>query len=118
MTPDQRIEYVRAVLYEFAQVHGKKRTPSNVEWALARQWAEEGIPLPTVLQAVRETTGKPATLHACERAVRENAARQAQAVPHPLLEPISMEGWAPEPEWSEQRIADEKAKIMKRHGRT
>lgn len=80
LTTDQRIAYVQQVLAAFC-VQAKRKTPPNhIEYDLARRWALSGVPLATVLQGIAETTGKPRTLMACERAVNEQISRWHSAV--------------------------------------
>ena len=116
MTPSDREKWLKAVFAEMDKLTGRTLHPrygmlySPAEYDLARRWCDRGLTLATVLQGIRETGGTPKTLMACERSVEASVARQAQAVPekHPLLEPISMEGWDP---------AKEKARIYAKYGR-
>ena len=81
LTPEQRQDYMRAVLDEFLDRWRPDRfTPSSVEMELARKWALRGVPLATILEGIRQTGGKPRTLMACSRAVEENIARWHAAV--------------------------------------
>lgn len=81
LTANQRIVYVRSVLETFCtQFKRRENLITNAEYELARRWALRGVPLATVLEGIVETTGKPRTLMACERAVEENIERWHKAV--------------------------------------
>lgn len=80
LTADQRVSFVRQTWDAFCNLHGVCREASSAEYELARKWALRGVPLATVLQGIRETTGKVRRLGACERAVEENIARWHSAV--------------------------------------
>ena len=112
MTPSDREKWLKAVFEELSKRLGREPgwCYSPADYHLAEGWCSKGLPLPAVLQGIRETGGAPRSLQACKGAVEANVARQAQAVPekHPLLEPISMAGWDP---------AKEKARITGRYGR-
>ena len=106
MISDDRVKYSRAVFAEFVSAH-RSRIFSSAEFDLVRRWIDRGIPLATVLQGIRETGGNPRTLHACERAVDEQAKRRSQALG--INEKAE--------EWSPERAESERKRIMAAYGR-
>lgn len=83
LTADQRIRFVQEVWANFRATHRVKRECTHIEYATMSAWAKRGVPLATILQGVNETTGKPRTIQACERAVEEQIVRWANAVGPP-----------------------------------
>ena len=62
--------YADAVWDTFREMHRPDRLmASNSEGMLIRRWINASIPLPVVERGIRETSGKPRTLLACELAV-------------------------------------------------
>ena len=54
MTGEERAAYVNAVWQEYISRHGHERLISPIEYALARHWAVNGVPLRVVLRAFKD----------------------------------------------------------------
>lgn len=120
MTPDEEIAWNRAVWHAWNERAGRPPDAllSSAEMDLVYRWRKRDIPLPVVLRGIQETGGKPRWLHACEAAVERAVQYHAQTQPMltelPPAMPLDAEF---EAEWDAQRVADERAKILDKHGR-
>ena len=115
MTSDHRVEYSKAILFEFIQRKGQSHSMSSAEFDLARRWCDRGLPLRVVLQGIRETGGKPRTLLACERSVEEQVTRWHQAVGSLKTLPPAMPLDAA---WDAQWGKAERERLAEKYGRT
>ena len=70
MKPEDLPTYCEACWETFRETFRPDRlTCSSAEFELARRWFMADVPLPVVERGIRETSGKPRTLLACEGAV-------------------------------------------------
>jgi hypothetical protein len=71
-------DYFQEIEFHFARRRGTPFMVSTKDWALMKKWAEEGIPLPVVIEALdsvfdkQDAKGKKVnSLHYCRHAVKE-----------------------------------------------
>jgi hypothetical protein len=78
---ETREEFVRRIFEHFSETHDDRRLAStHSEYLLAYTWATRGVPLAVVCQGISDTSGKPRTLHACQRAVEAEIVRWASSM--------------------------------------
>jgi hypothetical protein len=71
MKREDEPHYADAVWDTFREMHRPDRLmASNSEGMLIRRWIDANVPLPVVERGIRETSGKPRTLLACELPVQ------------------------------------------------
>lgn len=80
LTPEQRIEYLRAVWTNFQKKARTRREMSNAEFWIASKWLDRGLPLPVVLRAVQDFAGQPRRLEALAQGVEVAARHHFTAV--------------------------------------
>lgn len=71
-------DYFQEIEFHFARRRGTPFMVSTKDWALMKKWAEEGVPLPVVIEALdsvfdkQDAKGKKVnSLHYCRHAVKE-----------------------------------------------
>jgi len=76
VTPSDREKWLKAVFEELSKRLGREPgwCYSPADYHLAEGWCSKGLPLPAVLQGIRETGGAPRSLQACKGAVEANVA--------------------------------------------
>lgn len=75
LTPDDRIEYARAVWATFQGKAKTKRDMSNSEFWVVSKWMDRGLPLPVVLRGIVDFGARPRRLEAVVGSVDESISR-------------------------------------------
>lgn len=80
LTPEQRIEYGRAVWAAFLHRAHTDRIASSAEWLVISRWMTRGLPLIVVLRGINDFVGQPRRLEAVVNSVEKSRDYWAKAM--------------------------------------